>query len=176
MTTYVLAGGCFWCLDALYRQIKGVTEVVSGYTGGQTIDPTYDEVASEQTGHAESVKITFDETVIPPDIILDLYFLSHHPTTLNQDGANVGTSYRSAMFYKDEDEKAFFKKAIDRAQSNWDDPIVTTLEPLGDFYPAEDEHQDYFNKNPAAGYCTFIIEPKIAKARKHYQKWFRKDN
>lgn len=175
MTTYVLAGGCFWCLDAIYRRIKGATEVVSGYTGGDTENPSYYEVASEKTGHAESVKVSFDEKLIPGDVILDLYFLSHHPTTLNQDGANIGTSYRSAMFYHDEEEKKLFQAAIDRAQPNWDDPIVTSLEPLDTFYPAEEEHQDYFNKNPAAGYCSFIIEPKISKARSTYKQWFKEN-
>lgn len=175
MTTYVLAGGCFWCLDAVYRRIKGVTEVVCGYTGGTTKNPTYYDVCSEKTGHAESVKVTFDESIVTPEVILDLYFLSHHPTTLNQDGANIGTSYRSALFYKDEDEKTLFSKAIDRTQPNWDDPIVTSLEPLETFYPAEDEHQDYFNKNPTAGYCSVVIEPKISKARQKFTKWFKEN-
>jgi len=176
MTTYVLAGGCFWCLDALYHRIKGVTEVVSGYTGGTTDNPDYSSVSTETTGHAESVKITFDESIIPDTTILDLFFLVHHPTTLNQDGANFGTSYRSAMFYKDEEQKAVFQAAIDRAAGNWEDPIVTALEPLKTFYPAEEYHQDYFNKNPDAGYCSIVIEPKIIKARAAYKKWFKDES
>ncbi len=175
MTTYVIAGGCFWCLDAVYRRLKGVTNVVSGYAGGGTDNPTYYEVASGETGHAEAVEITFDETIIPADTILDLFFLIHDPTTLNRQGADVGTQYRSAMFYKNTEEKTTFEAALERAQSHWDDSIVTELKALDTFYPAEDEHQDYFNKNPGNGYCSIVIAPKIVKARSAYTKWFKED-
>ena len=173
MTTYVLAGGCFWCLDAVYRRVKGVTEVVSGYTGGQTLDPTYYQVASGETGHAEAVSITFDETLIPKDVILDLFFLIHDPTTLNRQGADVGTQYRSAMFYVDDDQRKEFEAAALRANDHWDDPVITQIVALEKFYPAENEHQDYFNKNPGNGYCTIVIAPKIVKARAAYKQWFK---
>jgi len=173
MTTYVLAGGCFWCLDAIYRRLKGVTSVVSGYTGGQTLNPTYYQVASGETGHDEAVQITFDETVIPSDVILDLFFLIHDPTTLNRQGADVGTQYRSAMFYADGVQCEIFEAAALRAKSHWSNPIVTQITQLETFYPAEDEHQDYFNKNPGNGYCSIVIEPKIIKARAAYTQWFK---
>lgn len=173
MTTYVLAGGCFWCLDAIYRRLKGVSEVVSGYTGGGTKNPNYYQVSGGKTGHAEAIQITFDRKVIPADVILDLFFLIHDPTTLNRQGADVGTQYRSAMFYKDKAQQEEFEAAVTRAKTHWNDPIVTTLSQLDTFYPAEDEHQDYFNKNPGNGYCSIVIAPKIIKARAAYTKWFK---
>lgn len=172
MTTYVLAGGCFWCLDAVYRRLKGVTSVVSGYAGGHDDAPTYEAVSSGETGHAESVSITFDPTVIPADVILDIFFLIHDPTTLNRQGADVGTQYRSAMFYNGDVQKESFEEALDRAKTHWSDPIVTELQPLTVFYPAEEYHQDYFNRNPGNGYCSIVIAPKIVKARAAYTKWF----
>jgi len=173
MTTYVLAGGCFWCLDAVYRRLKGVTEVVSGYAGGATLNPTYEQVSTGETGHAEVVRITFDESVIPSDVILDLFFLIHDPTTLNRQGADVGTQYRSAMYYTDESQKTVFEAAIERAKTHWDDAFTTELTPLDVFYPAEDYHQDYFNNNPGNGYCSIVITPKIIKARSAYTTWFK---
>jgi len=173
MTTYVLAGGCFWCLDAVYRRLKGVTEVMSGYAGGDIPYPTYEQVSLGSTGHAEAVQITFDESIIPPDTILDLYFLIHDPTTLNRQGNDVGTQYRSAMFYSSDEQKAVFEAALERAKKHWDDEIVTELRPLDEFYPAEEYHQDYFNKNPGNGYCSIVIEPKIVKARSAYKEWFK---
>lgn len=173
MTTYVLAGGCFWCLDAVYRRLKGVDSVVSGYAGGGTIDPNYEEVSTGETGHAEVVQITFDESVIPAETILDLYFLIHNPTTLNRQGNDVGSQYRSAMFYTDEMQKAVFEAAVERAKSHWDNPIVTKVSQLDTFYEAEEYHQDYFNRNPGNGYCSIVITPKIVKARSAYTKWFK---
>lgn len=173
MTTYVLAGGCFWCLDAVYRRLKGVTSVVSGYAGGTTESPTYEQVSTGSTGHAEVVQVTFDETIIPADTILDLFFLIHDPTTLNRQGADVGTQYRSAMYYTTDTQKEAFEAAIERAKTHWSDPIVTELAPLVVFYPAEDYHQDYFNKNPGNGYCSIVIAPKIVKARAAYATWFK---
>ncbi|MFY9228136.1 MAG: peptide-methionine (S)-S-oxide reductase MsrA [Candidatus Microsaccharimonas sp.] len=175
MTTYVLAGGCFWCLDAIYRRLKGVEKVYSGYAGGEAPDPTYSEVASGSTGHAETVQITFDESMIPSDVILDLFFLIHDPTTLNRQGADMGTQYRSAMFYKDDEQRVAFEVAAVRAHEHWEDPIVTQITALNVFYPAEAEHQDYFNKNPGNGYCAIVITPKIIKARSAYSKWFKED-
>jgi peptide-methionine (S)-S-oxide reductase len=172
MTTYVIAGGCFWCLDAVYRRLKGVDTVVSGYAGGETRGPSYEQVSTGLTGHAEVVQITFDESIIPGDVILDLFFLIHDPTTLNRQGNDIGTQYRSAMYYSDVTQKTAFEAAIKRAGSHWDDPIVTELEKLNMFYAAEDYHQDYFNKNPGNGYCSIVITPKIVKARAAYTKWF----
>jgi len=173
MTTYVLAGGCFWCLDAVYRRLKGVTSVVSGYTGGHISDPNYRSVSSGRSGHAEAVSVTFDESIISGAIILDLFFLIHDPTTLNRQGHDVGTQYRSAMYYSDQTQQKVFIAAQQRATAHWDDPIVTEIEELGVFYPAEAAHQDYFNKNPGNGYCSIVITPKIVKARAAYAAWFQ---
>lgn len=175
MTTYILAGGCFWCLDAVYRRMRGVTNVVSGYIGGTVANPSYEAVSSETTGHAEAVQVTFNETVIPADTILDLFFLIHDPTTLNAQGHDIGTQYRSAMFYADETQKTAFHNAAERAKAHWDNPIVTEISPLKPFYSAEDYHQDYFNKNPGNGYCSVVITPKIIKARSTYGKWFKEE-
>ncbi len=175
MTTYVIAGGCFWCLDAVYRRLKGVTTVVSGYTGGGNINPTYEQVSTGETGHAEAVKITFDEKIIPKKDILDLFFLIHDPTTLNRQGNDIGSQYRSAMFYSDSDQKKDFEVALERAKKHWDDAPVTSINKLDTFYTAEGYHQDYFNNNPGNGYCQIVITPKIVKARAAYTKWF-KDN
>lgn len=175
MVTYVLAGGCFWCLDAVYRRLKGIDSVESGYTGGSTEHPSYYEVAAGDTGHAEAIRVTFDESIIQPETILDLYFLIHDPTTLDRQGNDVGTQYRSAMFYADNEQKSLFEAALERAKQHWNLPIVTEITELGEFYPAEREHQDYFNKNPGNGYCSIVIEPKIVKARAAYAQWFKED-
>ncbi len=172
MTTYVLAGGCFWCLDAVYRQLKGVEKSVTGYAGGTAEDADYYKVATGTTGHAESQEITFDETIIPKEVILDLFFLIHDPTTLNRQGNDVGPQYRSAMFYSGSEQKADFEAAIERAKAHWGEGIVTELTPLETFYPAEISHQDYYANNPANPYCSIVIEPKIVKARQSYTKWF----
>jgi len=175
MTTYNLAGGCFWCLDAVFRQLKGVDSSYCGYIGGSKLTAHYYAVASGITKHAESVQVTFDETIIPKETILDIFFLIHNPTTLNEQGADVGTQYRSAMFYVDDEQKTEFEQAIERTQANWDDPIVTEISDLKDFYMGEPEHQDYFANNPTSGYCYVVIEPKVVKARKEFSKWFDDD-
>jgi peptide-methionine (S)-S-oxide reductase len=175
MMQFVLGGGCFWCLDAVYRQIKGVSKVDTGYAGGEGT-PNYYQVATGATGYAEVVRVTFDPTIIPAVTILDLYFLMHNPTTLNRQGADVGTQYRSAMFYFDDSQQQEFQLALQRAQEVWGDPIVTEITPLKEFFVAEDEHQNYFQKNPESGYCTVVIEPKIAKVRAHYKQWFKEEN
>ena len=172
MTTYVLGGGCFWCLDAVYRRIRGVSNVISGYTGGDTTSPTYYQVASGDTGHAEVVQVTFDESIITPETLLDIFFTLHDPTTLNRQGADSGTQYRSIMLYADEKQRAAFNDAITRAATIWNDPIVTQVVALDTFYPAEAEHQDYFSNNPANGYCSVVISPKITKVRDHYRDYF----
>lgn len=171
MTTYVLGGGCFWCLDAVFRRVKGVHEVVSGYSGGALSDPSYEQVCAGDTGHAEVVRISFDETIISSEIILDLFFLIHDPTTPNRQGNDVGPQYRSIMLYDDEAQQHDFLAARDRAGHVWDQPIVTEIVPLETFYVAEEYHQDYFNKNPGNGYCQVVVAPKIAKARAKYGTW-----
>jgi len=173
MTTYTLAGGCFWCLDAVFRRLRGVSSVVSGYAGGSAQDADYYRVASGKTGHAESVQITFDETVIPTADLLDIFFLIHDPTTLNRQGADEGPQYRSAMFYENEDQKDSFTTGAERARANWKDPIVTQIVPLEAFYEAEPEHQDYFTNNPTNPYCSVVINPKVTKAKSNYSHYFK---
>lgn len=175
MTEYVLGGGCFWCTEGVFQRLKGATSVISGYAGGHDSAPTYAKVCTGTTGHAEVVKVTFDETVLPPETLLDIFFLIHNPTTLNRQGADIGPQYRSVMLYADEAQKQQFEAAAERAAGTWDDPIVTEIAPLTAFYPAEDEHQDYFNKHPEAGYCQVVIAPKIVKARGAYAQWFKED-
>ncbi|HEX4703552.1 MAG TPA: peptide-methionine (S)-S-oxide reductase MsrA [Pseudonocardiaceae bacterium] len=173
MRTFVLAGGCFWCLDAVYRTLNGVNDVVSGYTGGSTRNPSYEAVCTGGTGHAEAVKVVFDETVIPETVILDVFFSLHDPRQLNRQGADVGTQYRSAMFYADDAQKRLFEEARDRASEYWDGGIVTEISQLGDWYDAEDYHQDFFAKNPAQGYCLAVALPKVAKIRQSYADYVR---
>lgn len=175
MTTFILGGGCFWCLDAVFRRLEGVQKSECGYAGGTKKNPRYYDVASGHTGHAEVVRITFDESILPAETLLEIYFLIHDPTTLNRQGADVGSQYRSIMLPTDERQKQQFHAAIRHASTLWDDPIVTQIEPLELFYKAEAEHQDYFNKNPAAGYCTVVIAPKIIKARRAYKRWFKEE-
>lgn len=175
MTIYTLAGGCFWCLDAVFRRLKGVESSLCGYAGGSEEEAHYYTVSSGDTSHAESVEIQFDETIIPKEIILDIFFLIHDPTTKDRQGNDVGTQYRSAMFYEDDEQKADFEAAIERAKSHWDNPIVTEVVSLEKFYEAEAEHQDYFNNNPGNGYCSVIIAPKIIKARQKYTEWFKEE-
>jgi len=171
MKTYVLAGGCFWCLDAAYRVLRGVSDVVSGYTGGSVEQPTYEEVCRGTTGHAEAVAVTFDPTVIPSDVILDAFFTMHDPRQLNRQGNDVGTQYRSAMFYRDEEQKALFEAAMERAAQMWDGDVVTELSPLGPFWQAEEYHQDFFRKNPTQGYCLAVAVPKVSKVRQSFGEY-----
>jgi len=171
MQTFVIAGGCFWCLDAVYRVLKGVQGVVSGYTGGTVPSPDYETVCTGRTGHAEAVAVTFDPDVIPASVILDVFFTLHDPRQLNRQGNDVGTQYRSAMFYADAEQEQLFTEARDRAAEWWDGDIVTTIEPLREFYPAEEYHQDFFAKNPGQGYCMAVALPKVNKVRKAYSQY-----
>jgi peptide-methionine (S)-S-oxide reductase len=171
MYTITIAGGCFWCLDAVYRTLKGVTSVVSGYTGGVTVFPDYDSVCTGMTGHAEAVAVTFDPEIIPDTVILDVFFSLHDPRQLNRQGNDRGTQYRSAMFYTDDAQKAAFEAARDRASEYWDGGIVTTIEPLGKWYRAEEYHQDFFAKNPGQGYCMAVALPKVNKIRRSYAEY-----
>lgn len=174
MTEFVLGGGCFWCLDAVFRKLHGVTHVESGYAG-PIGSPNYYAVASGATEFIEVVLVRFDEHEISADTILDIFFLIHNPTTPNRQGADIGPQYRSVMFFTGPGQELLFKAALSRAQRHWNDPIVTDIAPLQIFYPAEAEHQDYFAKNPEAGYCQIVIAPKVIKARKHYEQWFKEE-
>ena len=166
-----LAGGCFWCLDAVYRRVRGVLGVESGYTGGHTPDPDYESVCTGTTGHAEAVRVRFDAAVVPAEVIMDLFFTGHDPTSLNRQGADVGTQYRSAVFAQDEAEADFLRALISRAQELFDRPIVTTVEPAGPWHPAEPVHQDFYARQPFNGYCRVVIDPKLAKVRQRYAAW-----
>lgn len=171
MQNLVLGGGCFWCIDAVYRNIKGVTASISGYTGGTDPNPTYQQVCSGTTGHVEVVKVEFDDSIIDADTVLDIFFTSHDPTSWDRQGADVGSQYRSALYYTDEEQKAIFERAIERANQVWDNRVVTVLEPLGTFYEAEEYHQNYYARNPYQGYCMAVINPKLSKVRQRYAKF-----
>ncbi len=161
----VLGGGCFWCLDAVFRLVPGVIEVVAGYSGGHTENPDYQAVSSGTTGHAEVVQVRFDSEVVQLDVLLDLFWRIHDPTTLNRQGADVGTQYRSVIFYLGEEQQKIVQRSVESAAAGFADPIVTQVQELEAFYPAEDYHQDYFARNPAAGYCQLVIAPKVRKAK-----------
>lgn len=165
MTTFVLGGGCFWCLDSAFTQFRGVTDVTCGYTGGQKVNPTYEQVCDGNTGHAEVVSISFDESVISSQEILDIFFTLHDPTQLNRQGNDIGTQYRSSMFYSDQTQREVFAQAIERGKELWGSGIVTEISELGEFYPAEDYHQDFFANNPTQGYCVAVVAPKVSKVR-----------
>lgn len=172
-TTFVLSGGCFWCLDAAYRVLDGVRDVLSCYTGGSTENPSYRDVCTGTTGHAEAVAVTFDESEIPAEVILDAFFTMHDPTQLNRQGADIGTQYRSAMFPADAEQHELFVAARSRAADWWPGEIVTTIEPLAELHPAEEEHQDFFAKNPTQGYCLAVAVPKINKIRAGFATYLR---
>jgi len=166
----ILAGGCFWCLDAVFRQLRGVELVESGYAGGTVPNPTYRHVCTGETGHAEAVRITFDPNVISYRDLLGVYFTVHDPTTLNRQGGDVGTQYRSAVYYVNDAQRQAARDVMDELTKEkvWDDPIVTELEPAPTFYPAEEYHQDYYENNTQQPYCAVVIAPKVAKVRKKY--------
>jgi peptide-methionine (S)-S-oxide reductase len=163
-----LGGGCFWCLEAVYSELKGVLKVESGYSGGTTPNPSYEDVCTDETGHAEVVQVTFDPKVVSYREILQVFFSVHDPTTKNRQGADVGTQYRSVIFYHDEEQKRIAEQVTGEMKGVWSKPIVTELSPLEKFYRAEDYHQHYFQKNPGQGYCQMVIEPKVTKFRKQY--------
>ena len=171
-----LAGGCFWCLEAVYDEVKGVLSVESGYAGGQVENPSYQAVCTGTTGHAEVVRITFDAGVVSYKDLLHVFFGIHDPTTLNRQGADVGTQYRSAVFYHNDEQKQIAEEAIQELEAKkiWDNPIVTTLEKMDAFYIAEDYHQEYFVNNPRQPYCAAVVAPKVAKFRKKYLDMLKK--
>jgi peptide-methionine (S)-S-oxide reductase len=168
MEKFVLGGGCFWCLDSAYSQFAGIADITCGYTGGIIANPTYEQVCNGNTQHAEVVSIEFDPAVISSEQILDIFFTLHDPTQLNRQGHDVGTQYRSSMFFTSTDQKQQFEDAIHRAKEIWGESIVTEVSQLGDFFEAEEYHQDFFAKNPNQGYCLAVVAPKVAKVRSKF--------
>lgn len=171
LETITLAGGCFWCIEPVFKKLKGVVSVLSGYTGGNTSNPTYEEICTGETGHAEALQIVFDKNQISLAQLLEVFFTIHDPTTLNQQGADRGTQYRSAIFYQNDAQKAAAQEALDRTETAglWQNPIVTSLELAAEFYKAEDYHQDFFAKNPSNRYCQFSVLPKLKKLDELFQ-------
>ena len=171
MEIATFAGGCFWCTEAVFLELKGVEKVVSGYIGGKTLNPTYKDICTGETGHAEAIQITYNPNEVAYEDLLEVFFGTHDPTTLNRQGADVGTQYRSEIFYHSEDQKAKAEKYIQLIQSEnlYDKPIVTKISSATTFYPAEDYHQNYYNQNAEQGYCQMVIAPKLKKLHKYYR-------
>lgn len=163
-----LGGGCFWCLEAVYQEMEGVQSVRSGYMGGQVPDPTYEEVCSGRSGHVEVAEVVFDAKTITFRDVLDVFFAIHDPTTLDRQGNDVGTQYRSVIFYTSEEQRQVAEEAIKEQQANWRDTIVTAVEPASTFYVAENYHQNYFRDNPRQSYCMFVVSPKVSKFREKF--------
>ena len=176
LQTATLAGGCFWCLEAVYDELKGVHSVESGYAGGHVDNPSYRDVCTGNTGHAEVVQIRFDPNVVSYRDLLNVFFTIHDPTTLNRQGADIGTQYRSAIFYHDDEQKKIAEEVIKdlNAQKVWDNPIVTEVTKFDKFYLAEDYHQEYFAHNQYQPYCQVVVAPKVAKFRKHFLEMLKK--
>ncbi len=164
----ILGGGCFWCTEAVYLEAKGVTKVESGYMGGAQPNPTYEQVCTGETGHAEVVRLEFDPSQISYRDLLVIFFTIHDPTTLNRQGNDVGTQYRSVIFFQDDEQEATARQVVAEMAHVWDAPIVTELSPAAPFYKAEDYHQNYFAQHPLQGYCAFVVAPKVSKFRKMY--------
>jgi methionine-S-sulfoxide reductase len=169
----VFGGGCFWCTEAIFQKIKGVTKVESGYAGGNIQNPDYETVSTGTTGHAEAIKITFDPTVISYENLLFIFFRTHNPTTPNQQGHDIGTQYRSVIFYCDKNQESEAKKAKLLASETYGDPIVTEIIPFKEFYTAEDYHQNYYNENQNQPYCKFVIDPKIKKLQEEFKQYLK---
>ena len=170
LETITLGGGCFWCVEAVFDDLKGVEDVVSGYMGGQSAHPTYEQICTGRTGHAEVIRVTYDPAVISFREILEVFFAVHNPTTPNRQGNDVGTQYRSAIFYHTPAQKEIAEKVIQSVGGGkvWDDPIVTEVTPAATFYPAEEYHQEFFKRNPHQGYCMAVVSPKLSKFRKNF--------
>ena len=169
-----LGGGCFWCVEAVYQDLLGVTKVESGYSGGASANPSYREVCSGLSGHAEVIQITFDPNVLSFQDILRVFFTVHDPTTLNRQGNDSGTQYRSVIYYHSPDQKNVSEAVIKEAQEAWDNPIVTEVSAFDKFYKAEEYHQNYYKNNPNQGYCSFIIAPKVKKFREKFKELVRR--
>ncbi|CAL62724.1 Peptide methionine sulfoxide reductase msrA (Protein-methionine-S-oxide reductase) (Peptide-methionine (S)-S-oxide reductase) (Peptide Met(O) reductase) [Herminiimonas arsenicoxydans] len=177
MTTEIatLGGGCFWCTEAVFQQMKGITAIESGYTGGQVANPSYEQICEGTTGHAEVVRLTFDPAVVSFREILEVFFTIHDPTTLNRQGNDVGTQYRSVIYYHTPEQQDMARHVMAEMANVWDAPIVTELSPAETYYKAEDYHQNYFRQNPLQGYCAFIVAPKVAKFRQTFRDKIRAD-
>jgi peptide-methionine (S)-S-oxide reductase len=173
MDSFVLGGGCFWCLDSTYMQFKGVHDVEVGYMGGESCSPSYEQVCDGNTGHVEVAKVIFDESIVPAEVILDMFFTLHDPTQLNRQGNDIGSQYRSAMFYENDEQRALFEAARDRAIELWGPAIVTEIVPVETFWMGEEYHQDFFEKNPNQGYCNAVVAPKMAKVRAKFTDFLR---
>jgi peptide-methionine (S)-S-oxide reductase len=173
MNSFVLGGGCFWCLDSTYMQFKGVNDVEVGYMGGASANPSYEQVCDGNTGHVEVAKVIFDESIVPAEVILDMFFTLHDPTQLNRQGNDVGSQYRSAMFYENDEQRMLFEAARDRAIELWGPAIVTEILPAETFWMGEEYHQDFFEKNPNQGYCNAVVAPKMAKVRAKFTVFLR---
>jgi peptide-methionine (S)-S-oxide reductase len=173
MNSFVLGGGCFWCLDSTYMQFKGVHDVEVGYMGGAVANPSYEQVCDGNTGHVEVARVIFDEAIVPAEVILDMFFTLHDPTQLNRQGNDVGTQYRSAMFYENEEQREMFEAARNRAIDLWGTAIVTEIVEVETFWMGEEYHQDFFAKNPNQGYCNAVVAPKMAKVRAKFTEYLR---
>jgi len=177
LETATFGSGCFWCTEAIFQNVDGVHKVVSGYTGGKVKNPTYKEICSGLTGHAEAIQLSFDPAVISYDELLEIFWQTHDPTTLNRQGADAGTQYRSVIFYHSDQQKeraSFYKKKLDES-GTFNDPIVTEISPAATFYPAEDYHQNYYNLNASAPYCSYVITPKLEKFKKVFKDKLKKE-
>ena len=172
LETVTLGGGCFWCVEAVFDDLQGVEDVVSGYMGGQSANPTYEQICTGRTGHAEVIQVKFDPAIISFRGILEVFFAVHNPTTLNRQGNDAGTQYRSAIFYHTPEQKAVAEQVIQSVGGGkvWDDPIVTEVAPATIFYAAEEYHQEFFKRNPHQGYCMAVVSPKLSKFRKNFTK------
>ena len=176
MEKATFGAGCFWCVEAVFQRLEGVEQVISGYAGGKVKDPTYREICYGNTGHAEVVQLSYDPDKISYEELLEVFFATHNPTTLNRQGNDTGTQYRSVIFYHNEEQKQLaekYKNAVD-ASGEWNDPVVTEISPLPEFYIAENYHQNYFNDNKEAPYCQFVVKPKVEKLTKSYQQKLKK--
>jgi len=177
LETATFANGCFWCTEAVFQRLKGVETVISGYAGGTMENPSYEDVHNQDTGHAEAIQLTFDPHIIPYETLVQIFFATHDPTTLNRDGANIGPEYRSEIFYHTDEQKEIAEKVIQELNGSgqYKDPIVTKITKYVNFYPAEEEHKDYYERNPNAPYCRVIIDPKIHKLLEKFGKEIKEE-
>lgn len=175
MEQATFAGGCFWCTEAIFQRLKGVTAVISGFTGGNIEDPSYEQVTSGKTGHAEAIQIIFDPNIITYQTLLEVFWATHNPTTKNQQDADIGTQYRSAIFYHTQEQKQIAEISQQKAQQKYTQPIVTEIVPFTKFYPAESYHQDFYNKNNYSPYCQIVIDPKVQKLLKEFSKQIKEE-
>ena len=178
MKQATFGAGCFWCVEAIFQRVNGVIKVESGYSGGEISNPTYEQVCTGKTGHAEVIRIDYDESIVTFETLLEVFWHTHNPTTLNRQGADSGTQYRSAIFFHDDDQKeiALTSRKKTNESGLWSDPIVTEISPLKNYYTAENYHQNYYNNNQNQGYCSYVIAPKVAKFLKEFKHLLKKDS